>query len=51
MPAFWPNYPETFYQQFDQDAEQQIRSIRDHMLTFSGGPRPEDPVVQVGDQP
>ena len=49
MPAFWPNYPETFYQQFDQNAEEQIRSIRDHMLTFSGGPRPAEPVVNVGD--
>ena len=51
MPAFWPDYPETFYQQFDQNAERQIRSIRDHMLTFSGGPRPVDPVTEVGEEP
>ena len=51
MPAFWPDYPEAFYTQFDRNADQQIRSIRDHLLTFSGGPRPVEPVVEVGDEP
>ena len=50
MPAFWPDYPETFYTQFDQTAEPQIRAIRDHMLTFRGGPRPVDPVVEAGEE-
>jgi hypothetical protein len=51
MPAFWPEYPEAFYTQFDRNADQQIRSIRDHLLTFSGGPRPVEPVVEIGDEP
>ena len=51
MPAYWPDFPEAFYPQFDQDGEQQVRSIRDHLLTFSGGPRPVEPVVEAGDEP
>ena len=41
MPAFWPDYPKSFYPQFGGNAEAQIRSIRDHLLTFRGGPSPK----------
>jgi mono/diheme cytochrome c family protein len=41
MPAFWPDYPKSFYPQFGGNAEQQIRAIRDHLLTFRGGPSPK----------
>jgi mono/diheme cytochrome c family protein len=41
MPAFWPDYPKSFYPQFGGDAETQIRAIRDHILTFRGGPSPK----------
>ncbi len=40
MPTFWTEYPGSFYPQFDQDADAQIESIRDYLLTFSGGPSP-----------
>jgi len=40
MPAFWPDYPKSFYPQLNGDAETQIRAIRDHLLTFRGGPSP-----------
>ena len=45
MPDFWPDYPESFFTQFDNNAEQQIRAIRDYMLTFRGGPKPDVPVM------
>ena len=41
MPAFWPDYPKSFYPQMGGDAEAQIRAIRDHLLTFRGGPSPK----------
>jgi cytochrome c2 len=41
MPAFWPDYPKSFYPQLNGDAEAQIRAIRDHLLTFRGGPSPK----------
>jgi len=41
MPAFWPDYPKSFYPQLGGDAEVQIRAIRDHLLTFRGGPSPK----------
>ncbi len=41
MPQFWPNYPKSDYPQLDNNAEMQIRSIRDHLLTLSGGPSPK----------
>jgi mono/diheme cytochrome c family protein len=41
MPAFWPDYPKSFYQQLGGDADAQIRTIRDHLLTFRGGPSPK----------
>jgi mono/diheme cytochrome c family protein len=41
MPAFWPDYPKSFYPQLGGDAEAQIRAIRDHLMTFKGGPSPK----------
>ena len=41
MPAFWPDHPESFYPQYENDAEAQIRAVRDHLLTFRGGPNPK----------
>jgi mono/diheme cytochrome c family protein len=41
MPAYWPDYPKSFYPQLGGDAEAQIRAIRDHLLTFRGGPSPK----------
>jgi mono/diheme cytochrome c family protein len=41
MPAFWPDYPKSFYPQFGGDAEAQSRAIRDHLMTFRGGPTPK----------
>src|SRR5207247_10756734 len=40
MPAFWADYPKSFYPQLNMDAEAQIRAIRDHLMTFKGGPTP-----------
>ena len=40
MPAFWPDYPKSSFPQLNGDAEAQIRAIRDHLLTFKGGPTP-----------
>ena len=41
MPAFWPDYPKSFYPQLGGDAEAQIKAIRDYLLTFRGGPSPK----------
>jgi hypothetical protein len=41
MPAFWPDYPKSYYPEMGGDAEAQIRAIRDHLLTFRGGPSPK----------
>jgi mono/diheme cytochrome c family protein len=41
MPAYWPDYPKSFYPQLGGNAEAQIRAIRDHLLTFRGGPSPK----------
>jgi cytochrome c2 len=41
MPAFWPDYPKSAFPQLGGDAEAQIRAIRDHLLTFKGGPTPK----------
>jgi len=41
MPSFWPDYPKSFYPQMGGDAETQIRAIRDHLMTFRGGPSPK----------
>jgi mono/diheme cytochrome c family protein len=40
MPAFWPDHPKSPYPQLSGDAEAQIVAIRDHLLTFRGGPSP-----------
>jgi hypothetical protein len=47
MPAFWPDYPKSFYPQMGGDAEVQIRAIRDHLLTFRGGPSPKNPAAKA----
>jgi hypothetical protein len=41
MPAFWPEYPKSYYPQMGGSAEVQIRAIRDHLLTLRGGPSPK----------
>src|SRR5262245_9052223 len=41
MPAFWPDYPKSYYPHLDGSAEAQIRAIRDYLLTFRGGPSPK----------
>jgi mono/diheme cytochrome c family protein len=40
MPAFWPDYPKSFYPQLGGNAEAQIQAIRNHLLTLRGGPTP-----------
>jgi mono/diheme cytochrome c family protein len=40
MPAFWPNYPKSDFPQLGNNAQAQIRAVRDHLLTFRGGPSP-----------
>jgi len=40
MPQFWPDYPKSPYPAMGGDADAQIHSIRDHLLTFRGGPSP-----------
>src|SRR5262245_48932260 len=49
MPAFWPDYPKSFYPQLGGDAETQIRAIRDHLLTFRGGPSPRTAAKTAND--
>ena len=34
MPSFWPDYPASFYPPLDRDGQQQVRAIRDHLLTL-----------------
>ena len=52
MPSFWPDHPKSMYTKqvkgfewmsdaFSGDAEAQIHAIRDHVLTFRGGPSPK----------
>ena len=42
MPGFWPvdSYPKSPFPQLGGDVEAQIRAVRDHLLTFRGGPTP-----------
>jgi cytochrome c2 len=40
MPAFWPDYPKSYYPQMGGNAEAQIQAIRNHLLTLRGGPSP-----------
>ena len=46
MPAFWPDYPKSFYTQMGGGAEAQIKAIRDHLLSFRGGPSPKAPAAK-----
>lgn len=41
MPSFWPDHPKSFYPQLNGDAEAQMRAIRDHLMSFRGGPSPK----------
>jgi len=41
MPSYWPDYPKSFYPQLGGSAAAQIRAVRDHLLTFKGGPSPK----------
>jgi mono/diheme cytochrome c family protein len=41
MPAFWPDYPKSFYPHLGGSAEAQILAIRNHLLTLRGGPSPK----------
>jgi mono/diheme cytochrome c family protein len=43
MPAFWPEYPKSYFPQMGGSADAQITAIRDHLLTFRGGPSPKRP--------
>ena len=47
MPAFWPDFPKSYYPELGGDAAAQIRAIRDHLLTLRGGPNPKTPPAQV----
>ena len=40
MPAYWPDFPKSPFPQFGGDAAAQIRAVRDHLMTFRGGPSP-----------
>jgi cytochrome c2 len=46
MPAFWPEYPKSYFQHFGGNAEAQIRAVRDHLLTLRGGPSPRTGATQ-----
>jgi mono/diheme cytochrome c family protein len=48
MPAFWPEYPKSYYPHLNGSAEEQIRAIRDHLLTLRGGPSPRRPPTVAG---
>jgi mono/diheme cytochrome c family protein len=47
MPAFWPDFPKSPFEELGGDAAAQIRAIRDHLLTLRGGPNPKTPASQV----
>jgi cytochrome c2 len=40
MPAYWPEFPKSPFPQTGGDAAAQIRAVRDHLMTFRGGPTP-----------
>jgi len=41
MPAYWPDYPKSFYPHLGGNSDAQMRAIRDHLLTLRGGPSPK----------
>ena len=41
MTQFWPDYPKSPYPQMDNNAEMQIRAVRDYLMTLRGGPSPK----------
>jgi cytochrome c2 len=43
MPAYWPDFPKSPFPQLGGDAAAQIRAVRDHLMTFRGGPSPRKP--------
>ncbi len=43
MPAFWPDYPKSYYPDMGGNADAQMLAIRNHLLTFKGGPSPKNP--------
>jgi len=45
MPAFWPEYPKSYFPQLGGGADAQIRAIRDHLMTLRGGPSPRRPAA------
>ena len=50
MPAFWPEYPKSYYPHLGGDGEKQIIAVRDYLMTFRGGPNPkrgEQPAAAV----
>lgn len=51
MPAFWPDFPKSSFPHLGGDAERQIRAIRDHVMTFSGGPSPKRPAAAAAVAP
>jgi mono/diheme cytochrome c family protein len=40
MPQFWPDFPKSPFPHLNGDAALQIQAVRDHLLTFRGGPSP-----------
>jgi mono/diheme cytochrome c family protein len=40
MPQFWPDFPKSPFPHLNGDAAAQIQAVRDHLLTFRGGPSP-----------
>jgi mono/diheme cytochrome c family protein len=47
MPAFWPDFPKSYFPELGGDAAAQIRAIRDHLLTLRGGPNPKTQAAQI----
>jgi mono/diheme cytochrome c family protein len=43
MPQFWPDAPKSPFTELNGDAFAQMRAIRDHLMTFKGGPSPKAP--------
>ena len=41
MPGYWPEFPKSPFPQLGGDGAAQIRAVRDHLMTFRGGPSPK----------